>query len=761
MEHACCRRRTPVDINSTNKRGGVGGSSSSVVDSDAASASGCAFSASGAAEGGADSDAEDSADGSAAKRPRGSPPSTPLDEQSAGIRGSSSGSVDAGSGGTSRGGVVGSTSVAARVDSGALTAEAEVHASSSSSASAPRRPVTAQSGPTVLASLFDGLPRQEVVRLLLQALAQLDLPASRAALEREAGLPLEPHEVASLRRAVLAADWAEATTRVEDMHVGAHVSQPVRYLFVRQKLLELLARGASCLARACWAEELTPTAFDADSRGWLVQAKELLSCSSEDLATESSWRLEGSREALWERVQDLLPPHLVVPPRRLSVLLWQALRYQELHCLHHHIGPGLGGLGGISLLSDHLCEPAPLPTHCVARLNDHTDEVWFVTASNSGRYIASSSKDKAVLLWEHFPPTYKALHVLREHTEPCSVLAWSRDDQYLLTASGDGTARLWNPADGLALRLFDKHNSPVTGAGWLSDSQRILTAGHDRLLRLWHVDGTQLHQWEFPGRIQDLAVTQSGTHAVVVNSDRNLKVLDVISRRELPALPDGDAITSICASRLRDDVLVNVAHQVSSSQKAPVIRLWDVASQRVVQRYLGHSQGRFVVRSAFGGACEEFVVSGSEDAKVYIWHRRFGSLVHALAGHTATVNSVCWVSPRKGGDCTSAFLVSASDDRTMCIWGPAAAVIEVAEGCSEALPPSGDQSAAAALGHATLSPSAAIEAGAVEGARGEASGLAGLGEDLVAAAGEPDAGSEHGSADGSSTDGADLSEVEG
>eukprot|EP00913_Durusdinium_trenchii_P032571 g30493.t1 len=62
---------------------------------------------------------------------------------------------------------------------------------------------------------------------------------------------------------------------------------------------------------------------------------------------------------------------------------------------------------------------------------------------------------------------------------------------------------------------------------------------------------------------------------------------------------------------------------------------------------------------------QEMVVSGSEDAQVYIWHRHYGSLLQVLAGHSATVNTVCWVRAEKD----NAWLISASDDGTLRVWG--------------------------------------------------------------------------------------------
>lgn len=72
------------------------------------------------------------------------------------------------------------------------------------------------------------------------------------------------------------------------------------------------------------------------------------------------------------------------------------------------------------------------------------------------------------------------------HTKPLSVVDFSSEYQYLLTASDDRTVRVWNGATFNSNQVLIGHSQPITMAGWLT-GDFVISCGLDASIRLWSV----------------------------------------------------------------------------------------------------------------------------------------------------------------------------------------------------------------------------------------------------------------------------------
>ncbi|MBW4511122.1 MAG: myosin kinase [Scytonematopsis contorta HA4267-MV1] len=114
----------------------------------------------------------------------------------------------------------------------------------------------------------------------------------------------------------------------------------------------------------------------------------------------------------------------------------------------------------------------------------------------------------------------------------------------------------------------------------------------------------------------------------------------------------------------------STVNSVSFSQDGKIIatasydgtlKLWDVASARVIQTFHGHSG---TVNSVSFSPNGKFIASASQDKTVKLWDVTTGKVIKTLNGHSSDVNSVSFSSDGK-------VIASASWDETVKLWDAA------------------------------------------------------------------------------------------
>ena len=145
------------------------------------------------------------------------------------------------------------------------------------------------------------------------------------------------------------------------------------------------------------------------------------------------------------------------------------------------------------------------------------DGKWLVLAQIE---MNASSNPIVVRMHDH-----QFADVLAGHHGVVLSARFSQDNKMLVTASEDGTVRLWSVPDWKLLATLTGHVGPVHWADFSPDGRWIATAGQDKTVRIWSTEGGKQVQVlrESPRSLVTLAFSPDGQY-IAATSERNVMV---------------------------------------------------------------------------------------------------------------------------------------------------------------------------------------------------------------------------------------------
>ena len=301
-----------------------------------------------------------------------------------------------------------------------------------------------------------------------------------------------------------------------------------------------------------------------------------------------------------------------------------------------------------------------------------TDEIWFLEVSKNKKYIAlgfsncnisiisvNNHKNKNKINFNLYL-TFSA----NENSKKGNItsMCFSNDEKHLLVSLSSNIIKIFNISNGEKIKEYnDLHNSCVTSCLYMSNClNKFLSGSVDKRLLLIDVNNNPFLEIGKFCRIKQILYSEFSNLIIIIPGSISDLICYDLSKSKISfkiEMKEEIVYSNISKSDKGKYILINI------SKSNPKILLYNLEKTKTEEKYLGHIQKTMIIKCGFAGDKEQYIISGSEDSRVYLWDRKVpGEPKYKLSGHLGIVNCAELLF--------NDVLLSVSDDKSLKIWTP-------------------------------------------------------------------------------------------
>jgi WD40 repeat protein len=271
---------------------------------------------------------------------------------------------------------------------------------------------------------------------------------------------------------------------------------------------------------------------------------------------------------------------------------------------------------------------------------EHTAPVPSLAFQADNRTLITGSLDKTARVLD-----VSVISALPAHPAGPILLQYHNTGTQLLTAGADKTVKLWDLAKGAVLKSFGPLAEPIKAIAFSKDYTQVAAAA-GKIVKVWNVaDSKDVATINSPADVLALAFNQDKTRIVAGSADKQTRLFEIATGRELQFFAQPDAVEAVSVTAT--GVIVSAAGKIVHVETPSIVRA--IASDAGPLHAVAMAPGN------------THVLTAGADKAVKMWNLTTGVNDRTFAGATAPLKAIALAK-------NNLLLAAAGDDQTVRVY---------------------------------------------------------------------------------------------